>query len=91
MGGNDIPQPLQQQQQQQQQHNDDNVAAAAAAAADDQHWQQQHNGAAAKSKHHEDILAVEMDEHGLTRARERASNMELLRFKYAVVDHLLFA
>ena len=29
--------------------------------------------------------------HGLPRARERATDFEILRFKYTVVDHLSFA
>ena len=36
------------------------------------------------------IPAVEFDEHGLPRTRERTDNLEVLRFKYAVVDHLSF-
>ena len=37
------------------------------------------------------ILVAEFDKHGVPHARERATDFEILRFKYAVVDHLLFA
>ena len=72
--------------QYQYQNNDD--AAEAGAAENNRHQQQQHNEAGDKNNRHKDVPVTELDEHGLTQARESASAMELLCFEYVVVDHL---
>ena len=54
-------------------------------------WDGNLSDAADENEAHDDIPVTEMEEHGLLQARSRASAIEILRSKYAVVDYLSFA